>query len=304
MEAQARHIPVMVREVLELLISDREGTYADCTLGSAGHSLALLEALGPSAKLVGLDADAACLGAAKARLSGFERRVQLFHASYIDLEQVLDLAGVDAIDGAMFDLGLSSMQLADGSRGFAHSADGPLDMRFDVTKGRTAAELLNSLPRRRMTELFGELGELRRPGAVSGAIDRARSAGPILTTRELVDALSRTLTRGPGRQRQLAQIFQALRISVNGELDALDLGLRAAGRRLRPGGVLAVISYHSLEDRRVKRFMKEKGSQWTVLTKKPLTASTEEIKRNPRSRSAKLRAAAKAGRDDAAAGRG
>jgi 16S rRNA (cytosine1402-N4)-methyltransferase len=296
---QVRHIPVMVRELLELLITDREGTYADCTLGCAGHSLALLKALGPAGTLVGLDADAACLGAAKARLSGFERRVHLFHASYTSLDEVLDIAGIDVLDGVMFDLGLSSMQLADTSRGFAHSADGRLDMRFDVTRGRSAAELVNSEPRRRLTEIFGELGELRRPGAISGAIERARSGGPISTTGELVSAVSSTLMRGPGRQRQLAQIFQALRIAVNGELDALDVGLRAAGRRLKTGGVLAVISYHSLEDRMVKRYMRGNKSEWSVLTKKPVTASPEEIRSNPRARSAKLRAAAKVGPDEA-----
>jgi 16S rRNA (cytosine1402-N4)-methyltransferase len=293
LEAQVSHLPVMVRELLELVITNKEGTYADCTLGCAGHSLALLKALGPSATLVGLDADAACLGTAKARLSGFERRVHLFHASYTDLDEVLDFAGIGALDGVMFDLGLSSMQLADTTRGFAHSADGRLDMRFDVSRGSSAAELVNSLPRRRLTEIMRGLGELRRPGAVSGAIERARSAGPITTTAELVKAVSPVLMRGPARQRQLAQIFQALRIAVNGELDALDAGLRAAGRRLKPGGVLAAISYHSLEDRAVKRFMKADMSEWSVLTKKPLTASPEEVRSNPRARSAKLRAAAR-----------
>ena len=293
MNDAAPHTPVMVQELLSLLITNKDGTYLDCTLGSAGHAQALLGALSPSGKLVGLDADAASLEAATERLGKFEGRVRLFHASYVDLEEVLDLAGVDAVDGVLFDLGLSSMQLADTSRGFAHSADGPLDMRFDASKGRTAAELLRSLPRKRLAEMFRDLGQLRRSGAISGAIERARSRRSIRTTRELVDALQGVLMRGPARQRQLAQIFQALRIAVNGELDSLDRGLRAAGRRLKPGGVLSVISYHSLEDGKAKRFMRENKSEWTVLTKKPLTASQQEISSNPRARSAKLRAAAK-----------
>jgi 16S rRNA (cytosine1402-N4)-methyltransferase len=292
LEAHHGHVPVMVRELLELLITDRDGTYVDCTLGSAGHSLALLKALGPGATLVGLDADAACLEAAKERLSGFERRVHLFHSNYTDLGHVLD---VGAVDGVMYDFGLSSTQLADPSRGFSHAADGPLDMRFDVTGGHSAAEILNSLSRDRLTEVFGELGELRRPRAISGAVERARRVRPIRTTRDLVDAVSGVLMRGPARQRQLAQIFQAVRIAANGELEAIDAGLRAGGECLKTGGILAAISYHSLEDRRVKRFMKESAAEWTVLTKKPLTASPEEVRSNPRSRSAKLRAAAKAG---------
>jgi len=293
LEARAAHIPVMVKEVLDLLITDSGGAYADCTLGSAGHSLALLEALAPSARLVGLDLDPAALETAAERLEAFSDRVELFHASYVELEAVLAEAGVEALDGALFDLGLSSLQLADGSRGFAHSAEGPLDMRFDTSRGATAAELLNRLSRRRLAKLLGEFGEIRRPGAVSAAIDRARSVTPLRTTTDLVRAVEPVLPRGPSRPRRLAQIFMALRIAVNGELEALAGGLDAAGRCLRTGGVLAVISYHSLEDRLVKRFFKNEG--WEILTKKPLTPSEAEMKRNPRARSAKLRAAVKRG---------
>jgi 16S rRNA (cytosine1402-N4)-methyltransferase len=288
-----RHIPVMVREVLDLLVTQRDGTYLDCTVGLAGHAEALLEKLSRLGRLVGIDADKASLEAAAKRLSRFEDRVQLFHANYADLEEVLEEAGIEAVDGALFDLGLSSAQLEDRSRGLAHALDGPLDMRFDTSHGPTAAELLNSLPRKRLTEIFRDWGELRRPGAVSGAIERARAAGRLETTGQLVSALKGVLMAGPRRERQLGQVFQAIRIAVNGELESLDRGLAAAGRCIKPGGVLTVISYHSLEDRKVKHFFREHKAGWNVLTKKPLRASRNEVSANPRSRSAKLRAAAR-----------
>jgi 16S rRNA (cytosine1402-N4)-methyltransferase len=166
-------------------------------------------------------------------------------------------------------------------------------MRFDASRGRTAAELLNTLPRKDLTEMFRGLGQVRRPGAISGAIERARSVRPLCTTRDLTEALGGVLMRGPRRQRQLGQVFQAIRIAVNGELDSLDRGLEAAGRCLRPGGVLTVISYHSLEDGAVKRHLRNNKSVWTTLTKKPLTPSETEVAENTRSRSAKLRAASR-----------
>jgi 16S rRNA (cytosine1402-N4)-methyltransferase len=211
------------------------------------------------------------------------------------MEQVMAEAGVRSVDGVLLDLGLSSLQLADESRGFAHSVDAPLDMRFDISGGKTAAELLKWKTRKELLKMFREFGEVRRPGAVCGAIERARREHPLHTTRDLVEALRGVLLKGPKRQRQLGQIFQAVRIAVNGELDSLDRGLVAAGRCLKPGGVLTVISYHSLEDRKVKRFMKDDREQWTELTKKPLGPSTAERAENPRSRSAKLRAAVSSG---------
>jgi 16S rRNA (cytosine1402-N4)-methyltransferase len=285
----------MVDEVLDLLITDRNGTYIDCTLGSAGHAQALLEALSPSGRLLGLDADAASLRAAEDRLKDFIGRASLFHASYVEMERVIAQAGVEAVDGVLLDLGLSSLQLADESRGFAHSVDAPLDMRFDASRGETAAELLNSATRKRLLSLFKEFGEVRRPGAVCGAIERARSARTLETTTDLVNALEGVLLKGPKRQRQLGQVFQAIRIAVNGEMESLDRGLIAAGRCLKPGGVLSVISYHSIEDRKVKRFIKDDREGWTALTKKPLTPSQAEVASNPRSRSAKLRAAVSTG---------
>ena len=295
MSSEARHIPVMVREVLDLLITRRSGVYLDATTGEAGFALALLKELSPTGKLVGIDADAVSLEVAKKRLNRYENRVQLFQANYADMETVLEAAGIEEVDGIAFDLGLSSAQLADGSRGFAHSVDGPLDMRFDASKGPTADELLNSLPRKRLVGIFRQWGELRRPGAISGAIERARRAGRIETTGQLVKALEGVLMKGPGRQRQLGQIFQALRVAVNSELDSLDRGLEAAGRCLKPGGVLSVISYHSLEDRKVKNFFRDPDHDWEVMTKKPLRPVQEEVSANPRSRSARLRAAARSG---------
>lgn len=294
MGSNARHIPVMVREVLDLLVTQRDGVYVDSTVGLAGFSEALLEKLSPTGRLVGIDTDAASLEAAQERLERFKDRVQLFHANYADMEVVLEQAGIEVVDGVVFDLGLSSAQLADRSRGFAHSVDGPLDMRFDASQGRTAEDLLNALPRKRLVELFRQWGELRRPGAISGAIERARATRRIKTTGQLVEALKGVLMKGPGRQRQLGQVFQAIRVATNSEIDSLDRGLEAAGRCLRPGGVLSVISYHSIEDRRVKNFFRAPEGDWDVLTKKPLRPSQEEVSANPRSRSAKLRAAAQA----------
>jgi 16S rRNA (cytosine1402-N4)-methyltransferase len=290
--SETEHIPVLVREALDLLLIRRDGIYVDSTVGLGRFAEALLEKLSPRGKPVGIDADAVSLEAAKKRLSRFKDRIQLFHANFAAMEAVLESEGIEAVDGVAFDLGLSSAQLADGSRGFAHSVDGPLDMRFDASKGLTAADLLNSLSRKRLIEILREFGELRRAGAITGAIERARAGRRLETTGQLVTALKGVLMTGPGRQRQLGQIFQALRVAVNFELDSLDRGLQAAGRCLKPGGVLSVISYHSLEDRKVKNFLRAPQGDWDVLTKKPIRPSREEVSANPRSRSAKLRAAA------------
>jgi 16S rRNA (cytosine1402-N4)-methyltransferase len=293
--SHARHIPVMVREVLDFLVTRRDGTYVDSTIGLAGFAEALLKELSPMGRLVGIDTDAASLEAAGKRLDCFKDKVQLFHSNYADMEMVLHEAGIEAVDGVAFDLGLSSTQLADRSRGFAHSFDGPLDMRFDASQGPTAGELMNSHTRKRLIEIFRQWGELRRPGAISGAIERARATRRIETTGQLVAALKGVLMKGPGRQRQLGQVFQAIRVATNSELDSLDRGLQAAGRCLKPGGVLSVISYHSLEDRKVKQFFRSPRGDWDVFTKKPVRPSREEVSSNPRSRSARLRAAARRG---------
>jgi 16S rRNA (cytosine1402-N4)-methyltransferase len=166
-------------------------------------------------------------------------------------------------------------------------------MRFDASEGPTAAQLLNSLSRKRLIEIFRQWGELRRPGAISGAIERARAKRRIETTGQLVAALEGVLMKGPRRQRQLGQVFQAIRVATNSELDSLDRGLEAAGRCIKSGGVLSVISYHSLEDRKVKNFLRAPEGNWDVLTKKPVRPSEEEVSANPRSRSARLRAGAR-----------
>jgi len=281
----------MAEEVCRLLVTSEAGTYADCTLGCGGHAAAILARASGSSKLLGLEVDESSLRVARERLRVYGDRVLLFHASYVELEEVVKRACVGELDGVLFDLGLSSFQLEDGARGFSFSADGPLDMRFDRSRGESAAELLNRLPRRHLAEIFRRYGEVPRAALLSRAIERARSEAPIETTSDLLRAVEGVIGPGRWRQRRLAQVWMALRIAVNGELENLQRGLEAAEACLRRGGTLAVISYHSLEDRIVKRFMK--GRRWRALTRKPVRPTEEEVAGNPRARSAKLRVAVK-----------
>jgi 16S rRNA (cytosine1402-N4)-methyltransferase len=265
----------------------------DCTVGAGGHSFALLERSGPDGQLVGLDADSDALAVAANRLAPFGNRFTLVNRNFGELAD-LDLEPVDAI---IFDLGLSSMQLDSSGRGFSFRADEPLDMRFDVgSDSPTAAELLNSLPEAEIERILREYGEEPRARRVARSIAYRRVQRPFSRTGDLVAAVIAALGPARGRIHPATRTFQALRIAVNDELRTLEAGLEAAVRLLAPGGRIAVISFHSLEDRIVKwrfRHWAESGEpvRVNILTRKPLVPDADEMRLNPRARSAKLRVA-------------
>ena len=306
------HIPVLAEEVISMLSPASGSLQIDATLGGGGHTERILEATDPDGRLLGLDAD----GAAIARVAGrlhprFGDRLVLRQANFRELASVARDAGFDAVDGTLFDLGLSSFQLADAERGFGIRTGGPLDMRFDTSRGVPAAELLATLDADELTALFRRYGEEPFAGRIARVIVEARRTAPIRTAEELAAAVARVVpSRAPGRRRihPATRVFQALRIAVNEELDSLQAGLAAAVDLLRPGGRLVVLSYHSLEDRIVKRFIAAERRGCTcppelpvcvcgrnprlrLVTHPSLTPTATEIAANPRARSARLRAA-------------
>lgn len=292
--ASTVHVPVLVAEVLGHLRPRPGGVYVDATLGGGGHAEALLAASAPSGRVIGFDRDPAAVDRARERLSPYGERFVAFAGSYTEMGQRLDELGLPSVDGILADLGLSSLQLADAERGFAFSLDGALDMRFDRSRGPTASDLVNELSVPRLEEILREYGEERRARAVARRIVERR---PIETTAELRRAVHAVVgSRGRRGFDPATRTFQALRIAVNQELAALELFLDEAPGRVAPGGRLAVLSYHSLEDRVVKRAMRElagheRGDEprFRVLTKKPVRATEGETRANPRARSAKLR---------------
>jgi 16S rRNA (cytosine1402-N4)-methyltransferase len=309
---QEGHLPVLAEEVLVMLAPAAGSFQIDTTLGGGGHTERILEASHPDGRLLGLDADGAAIARVRARLGPrFGDRLVLRQANFRELATVAPAAGFGAVDGCLFDLGLSSFQLGDTDRGFGFRAGGPLDMRFDTSTGVPAAELLATLDAGELTALFGRYGEEPKSGRIARAIVDARRTAPIRTAEELAALVERVLPpnpRQPRRTHPATRVFQALRIAVNEELDALEAGLAAAMDLLRPGGRLVVLSYHSLEDRIVKRFFNAerrgcvcppevpvcvcgRNPRLRLVTRKSVTPSAEEIGRNPRSRSARLRAA-------------
>ena len=300
------HEPVMVAEVLRLLEPGRGGLFVDCTVGFAGHTRALLEA--GADRVLGFDRDPEALARAAESLAPFHDRVELIHADFRELTARLDQRGIAAIDGLLADLGVSSWQLDAPERGFSFRADGPLDMRMDTSQGATAADLLRDVREEELADLIYGFGEERFSRRIARAIVEARRTEPIVTTGRLAEIVRRAVPkRGYQRIDPATRTFQALRIWVNRELDGLDTFVRDAAQRLRPGGKsrgrrksrrgggrMAIISFHSLEDRIVKhtlRGLDREQGLLTVLTKRPLEAGEEETARNPRARSAKLRAA-------------
>jgi 16S rRNA (cytosine1402-N4)-methyltransferase len=302
----------MADEVVEMLAPSPGSRHVDATLGGGGHAERILEASDPDGRLLGLDADGAAIARVRARLAErFGDRLRLCQANFRQLAAVAPEEGFADVDGCLFDLGLSSFQLADAERGFSFRAGGPLDMRFDASRGVPAAELLASLDATELAALFRRYGEEPFAGRVARAIVEARRTTPIRTAGELAELVARvTPGRAPGRRRvhPATRVFQALRIAVNEELDALQEGLAAAVDLLRPGGRLVVLSYHSLEDRIVKRFLQAErrgcvcppeapvcvcGRQprLRLLGSKGLVPTSTEIAANPRARSARLRAA-------------
>ena len=290
---QPQHLPVMADEVLQFLQPQRGGTYVDCTLGLGGHTRALLE---QGADLViGIDRDPSALELAAHTLSSFGSRVRFVHADYRDIDAVLDRQGISRVDGTLTDLGVSSMQLDTPGRGFSFRRDEPLDMRMDQSQGETCAERLAVVDETDLADVIYQFGEERKSRRVARAIVHARDLAPITTTGQLA-AIVRRAVAAPGWQRidPATRTFQALRIWVNTELDRLDDFLRQAATRLAEGGRLAVITFHSLEDRVVKhtlRALDRTDGLVRVLTARPLVATDAEVAVNPRARSAKLRAA-------------
>lgn len=287
------HEPVMVAEVLEHLEPARGGVFVDCTVGMGGHARTLLE--GGAARLIGFDRDPAALEFARAALSEYGDRVELVHSDYRLIDAELDARGIAAVDGVLADLGVSSMQLDAPGRGFSFRRDDALDMRMDTTQGPTAAESIRDADERTLADVIYEFGEERHARRVARAILAARERGAIDTTGQFADIVRRAIPRkGFTRIDPATRTFQAIRIWVNRELDGLDLFLGAAARRLAPGGRMAVITFHSLEDRIVKhtlRGMQAAGEVGiTVRTRRPVTPGEAEVERNPRARSAKLRA--------------
>lgn len=288
------HEPVMSAEVVAFLDPQPGGRYLDCTVGAGGHARALLEA--GAGYVLGVDRDPEVLPVAEAALSGWSEQVELVHSDFRDIDDVLDARGLSTIDGAVADLGFSSMQIDAEGRGFSFRRDEPLDMRMDRTQGLTAADLLREVPEKMLADLIFEYGEERYSRRIARAIVETRRREPLETTNQLAVLVRRAMPRR-ARQRidPATRTFQALRIWVNNELDRLDLFLRTACDRLRVGARLAVIAFHSLEDRIVKTVFRElsKGEDVLVrvLTKRPHRPAREEVVRNPRARSAKLRAA-------------
>lgn len=286
------HIPVLVSEVLSLLRPRAGGRYLDATVGPGGHAEAILGAAGPGAVLVGLDRDAEALGHARARLARFGDRVLLRHARY---EELAEVVGPDAqFDGILFDLGVSSLQFDEPARGFSLTREGPLDMRMDRSRGETAAELLQRLPERELADLIYRWGEERFARRIARAIHERGRRQPIRTTTALAEVVAAAVPRSrwPRHIHPGTRTFQALRITVNDELTGLAAALEASADHLAPGGRVAAISFHSLEDRIVKqtwrRLQSERGMR--VVTRKPVGATDAEVAANPRARSAKLRA--------------
>jgi 16S rRNA (cytosine1402-N4)-methyltransferase len=286
------HEPVLVAETVALLEPARAGLFVDCTVGLGGHSRALLEA--GARQILGLDRDPDALRLAAKALQGFGDRVELVHADYRDLEQVLDARGIARMSGALADLGVSSMQLSAEGRGFSFQRDEPLDMRMDRTTGPTAAEMLSDVDEEDLANLIFEFGEERYSRRIARAIVRAREAAPVTTTLQLAQIVRRSIpVRGHQRIDPATRTFQALRIWVNRELEGLEAFLASAARRLMTGARLAVIAFHSLEDRIVKhtfRALAHGEAAVRILTKRPIEAGDDEVARNPRARSAKLRA--------------
>lgn len=291
------HVPVMVEEICGWLNPLPGGTYVDCTLGAGGTSLKILEKSGNNAHIIGLDRDSEAIAYAKKTLKKFGALVKIFNGNFSHIKEFVHEAGYERVDGIVFDLGVSSLQLDRSERGFSFSLSGPLDMRMDQTQGATAADLINYLPEKELANVIFDYGEERYSRRIARAIVQARQMGPIQTTQALVAVLEAALPLPykKGRLHFATRTFQALRIRVNRELDLLEPALRDAVELLKEGGRVCVVAFHSLEDRIVKHVFRSmtqgEHPRISLLTKKPSIPSETEIRSNPRARSAKLRVA-------------
>lgn len=303
------HIPVLLREVLDGLKVQPGGRYIDATVGGGGHAAAILERSAPDGRLLGIDRDPEVLERARERLRPFGERVVLAHGSYAELRRLAVRHDFLEVDGILFDLGLSSWQLSDPHRGFSFQIEGPLDMRYDPGQGIPASEIVNRWPEKELAALIRRYGEERYARRIARAIVRHR---PIWTTTELAALIARMVGRGRDDLHPATRTFLALRIAVNDELSALEQALPQAVSLLKPGGRLVVIAFHSLEDRIVKTFFQREardclcppqvpvctcGHRATLrlITRKPIRPSEEEVRVNPRARSARLRIAERLG---------
>lgn len=286
-----RHIPVLLKGVIEYLDCRPNKIYVDCTVGEGGHAEEILNKTFPEGRLIGIDRDADALKVAEERLRRFANRFVLINDDFENISEILKEQGIERVDGILFDLGVSSLQLEDAGRGFSFLTDAPLDMRMDRREKVKASDLINTLSEDELRELIYRYGEERWAKRIAAAIVRERRKKPIERTSQLVEVITRAVP-APYRYRRIhpaTRTFQTLRIAVNRELEVLPRALQEASGHLNVGGRLCVISFHSLEDRIVKNTLKSLPLR--VLTKKPVTPSEEEITINPRARSAKLRAA-------------
>lgn len=301
------HHPVLYQEIIHALMPQSPGKYVDATVGAGGHAWGILEASAPNGQLLALDRDPQALAIASQRLSVYPSRVRLVHASYVQLLDELHRLGWEQVDGIVFDLGVSSMQVDQPQRGFSFAKDGNLDMRFDPGQSIRAADLINSLPEQELADLLWQYGEERLARRIAQEICRQR---PLRTTLELAQLIERTVGGRRERIHPATRTFQALRIAVNDELQALQAVLPQAIQALASGGRLAVISFHSLEDRIVKQFFRRESrdclcppqqpvctcghrASLKEITRRPIVPSENEMRTNPRSRSARLRIAEK-----------
>ena len=307
-----QHKSVLLQECIDALNIRPDGIYLDGTLGGAGHSSQIARRLTEGGRLIGVDRDRTALAAAKERLAPYADRVTLVHSNFAEIDAILDSLGIPAVDGMLFDLGVSSPQLDDASRGFSYMADAPLDMRMDKDDALTAGEVVNTWPQGELRRILYDYGEERYAPQIAAAICRAREKAPVETTLELVDIIRSAMPAQALREKQhpAKRIFQAIRIAVNDELGAVSRMMQAAVGRLNPGGRLAVITFHSLEDRIVKSEMQQAARGCTcppefpvcvcgkkplvkLVTRKPIVSGPAELEGNPRARSAKLRVAEK-----------
>ena len=291
------HLPVLLEEVVSHLGPEPGDVIVDATVGGAGHAKEILRKITPGGKLVAFDRDAEAVKRVRDELGEFRGSFTAVNEDFRDIDQVLDSLNIKSIDGALFDLGMSSFQVDDAARGFSFLREGPLDMRFDISRGMSAAEVVNSFGRDELADIIREYGEERHARAVAGAIAEARKERRIETTGELADIIVRAIGRRYARLKlhPAARTFQALRIHVNDELNAVEEALKKTPDLTKSGGRICVISFHSLEDRIVKNTFRTmaRSGELKIVTKKPLTPGEEERKRNPRSSSAKLRVAEK-----------
>lgn len=305
------HLSVMVSEVIEALGVERGGIFVDCTAGGGGHSLEIAKRLPDGSRLICLDRDDDAIEACAARLRDYSDRVTIVKSNFRNITSALDMLGIDKIDGVMWDLGVSSHQLDEGERGFSYSKEAPLDMRMDRAEGRSAYDVVNFYPEEELKRIIRDYGEERFASRIASFICERRAAAPIETTTALAEIISDaipTAQRMKEAQNPARRTFQAIRIEVNGELDAIEPSITDAVGRMNEGGRLAVITFHSLEDRITKETFKKLSTGCTcppefpvcvcggkakikLISKKPILPGSEELNCNPRSRSAKLRVA-------------